>query len=66
MTLANAQGTTVGGSAAGDGNNILTNQGFGVYASGLCNGTLVQANTIAANSQGNVNLTNAKGVTYIP
>ena len=44
----------------------MTNQGYGLYARGGCNGSVVQGNTIAANGQGNVNLTNSRGITYVP
>ena len=66
--------TTIGGNhtgggsqlAAGQGNRIIINQGYGLYALGGCNGSIVQGNTISANGQGNVNLTNSRGITYIP
>ena len=48
---------TVGGSDSGAGNQIVSNQGYGIAATGVCTGTVVQANLIAANAQGNVNLT---------
>ncbi len=48
------------------GNEIATNQGYGLFAAGVCSGTLVKGNTIASNTQGNVNLTQSKGVVYIP
>jgi hypothetical protein len=52
--------------ASGQGNRIVTNSGYGVYAVGACNGSVVQGNTIVANSQGNVDITHARGITYIP
>jgi trimeric autotransporter adhesin len=66
VTLASARGVTIGGSSMGAGNQIVNNQGFGVYASGLSTGSVVQQNMIAANTAGNVNLTKASGITYIP
>lgn len=74
VRLVKARKTTIGGTntgsgsqlAAGQGNRIVVNQGYGLYARGACNGSVVQDNTIAANAQGNVNITNAHGITYIP
>ncbi|WP_406698198.1 right-handed parallel beta-helix repeat-containing protein [Singulisphaera sp. Ch08] len=48
------------------GNEISTNLGYGVFASGFCYGTVVAGNTITSNAKGNVNLTNAVGVEFIP
>jgi parallel beta-helix repeat protein len=66
VMLAGARSLMLGGSNPGAGNPVVLNQGFGLYAYGVCKGSIVQANTIVANAQGNVNLTNSKGVTYIP
>jgi trimeric autotransporter adhesin len=66
VTIIKAKKLNVGGSAPGAGNQIVSNQGYGVEASGVSTGTVVQANLIAANSQGNVNLTKSRGITYIP
>ncbi len=44
----------------------MANTGYGLYAVGACNGSVVQGNTIVANSQGNVNITHARGIKYIP
>ena len=66
VMLAQAQNLMLGGSDDGAGNPIVLNQGYGLYARGVCKGSVVQANTIVANAQGNVNLTNSKGITYIP
>jgi parallel beta-helix repeat protein len=74
VRLVRARKTTIGGNspgagsqaAAGQGNRIVINQGYGLYALGRCSGSLVQGNTIAANTQGNVNLTHSRGITYIP
>src|SRR5262249_1530603 len=59
VTLVKAKKATIGGNtsgagsqvAAGPGNRIVTNQGYGLYARGGCNGSVVQGNTIAANGQ---------------
>ncbi len=48
------------------GNSIVGNQGYGLYAYGLCTGSVVQANVIVANAQGNVNPTKSRGIRYIP
>ena len=48
------------------GNQIAANFGYGVYASGVCSGSLVAGNLFFVNALGPVNLTKAKGVTYIP
>ncbi len=73
VTLSSARKVTIGGSntlAAGNastsGNGIVSNLGYGLYASGTCSGTLVQQNIIVRNSLGNVDLSKSRGVTYIP
>lgn len=66
MTIIQAKRLAVGGSASAAGNQIIANLGYGVASSGLCTGTVVQSNVIAANSLGNVNLTGSPGITYIP
>jgi parallel beta-helix repeat protein len=48
------------------GNDIARNQGFGVEASGACNGTVIRDNRIRNNSSGDVNLTDSQGIVYIP
>ena len=62
VTLTKARKVTIGGNTPGTGNQIVGNRAFGLYASGACNGSIVQGNTIAANAGGNVNLTNSQGV----
>jgi trimeric autotransporter adhesin len=47
------------------GNQILSNQGYGLRAAGECTGTVVKFNTIEANASGNVNLSRSRGVVYI-
>lgn len=73
VVLVKARKTTIGGIspglgslAAGQGNRIVINQGYGLSARGACNGSVVRGNTIAANARGNVNLTHSRGITYIP
>ena len=73
VTLVKARKVTIGGNTSGagsqiahQGNRIVTNQGYGLYALGVCTGSVVQGNMIVANAQGNVNLTNSRGITYIP
>lgn len=48
------------------GNEISNNLGYGLFATGVCSGTVVKANTIKSNAKGNVNLTNAHGIVFIP
>src|SRR5579883_717775 len=70
VTLVKARRVTIGGNSSGtgsqavggQGNRIVTNRGYGLYARGACNGSVVQGNTIVANAQGNVNLTNSRGI----
>ncbi|KAJ3063114.1 hypothetical protein HK102_008564, partial [Quaeritorhiza haematococci] len=45
---------------------ILSNQGYGLYAEGDSAGTVVRNSTIVGNARGNVDLTNSRGVVYIP
>jgi hypothetical protein len=66
VTIAMARRLTVGGSAPGSGNRIVGNQGYGLYAFGVCSGSVVRGNAIASNAKGNVNLTRSRGVVYIP
>jgi trimeric autotransporter adhesin len=73
VALVRARRVTIGGDPSGagsqivadPGNRIVTNQGYGLYARGACNGSVVQGNTIVANAQGNVNITNSRGITYM-
>jgi hypothetical protein len=66
VTIVQATGLDVGGMASGAGNQIVSNQGYGIEAAGQCSGSLIASNMIAANSLGNVNLTKSRGITYIP
>ncbi len=73
VALVKAKKVTIGGNSSTSGsqivptqgNKIITNRGYGLYARGKCNGSVVQGNTIAANAQGNVNLSQSRGITYI-
>ena len=47
-------------------NTILTSLAYGLLASGDCSGTSVIRNTILENALGNVDLTAATGITYVP
>ncbi|WZO97873.1 right-handed parallel beta-helix repeat-containing protein [Isosphaeraceae bacterium EP7] len=66
VTLAAARKVNIGGSVPGSGNQIVGNRRYGLLAFGNNHGTVVQRNVIAANASGNVNLTKASGITYIP
>jgi parallel beta-helix repeat protein len=46
-------------------NAILSNQGYGVEASGVCTGSVIRASVIARNASGNVELSKSRGVVYI-
>jgi len=66
VNLFQVRGITIGGSAAGAGDQILTNQAYGVYGSGNSSGSVVEQNEIAENTAGNVDLSSARGITYAP
>ncbi len=66
VTIIGSRNATVGGIASGAGNQIVSNAGFGVLAAGVCTGTVVQSNMIAVNSEGNVNISKSRGVSYTP
>jgi hypothetical protein len=63
VTLEQAQNDTIGGSSAGAGNQIIDNQGYGLKASGKSSGTVVQGNLIEGNTEGNVNVSQPRGIT---
>ncbi len=48
------------------GNEIMNNQAYGLLAYGWCLGTVVRDNTIASNARGDVDLTNSRGIVYVP
>jgi parallel beta-helix repeat protein len=56
----------VGGSLAGAGNGIVTSAGYGLLAVGDCSRTRVIRNRIAQNALGDVDLSSATGITYVP
>jgi hypothetical protein len=58
--------TTVGTSDPNSGNSIDHNQAYGVLATGVCDGSIIQNSVIVTNGLGNVNLSRARGITYIP
>lgn len=66
LMLDSARGVTIGGSALGAGNRIVGNSIYGVYARGVCSGSVVRNNLIEANPAGNVNLSNSRGILYFP
>ena len=66
VTIIQARRLTVGGSASAAGNQIESNQGYGISAAEVCSGSLIASNVITGNSQGSVNLTRSRGITYIP
>ncbi|MBL6713250.1 MAG: hypothetical protein ISQ07_07680, partial [Pirellulales bacterium] len=47
-------------------NVIVTSAAYGLLASGDCSGTSVIRNTLRENSLGNVDITAATGITYVP
>ncbi|MFM8494203.1 MAG: lipocalin family protein [Planctomycetia bacterium] len=54
VSLRAAQRLTIGGLASGAGNEIVSNGGFGVAATGPCTGSLVVGSEIGANALGQV------------
>ena len=64
LKLDKARRVTIGGRPPGSGNRIVGNLSYGLYASGVCSGSVVQRNLIEANAKGNVNLTNSRGIVY--
>lgn len=63
--LSAARRLMVGGRSWWAGNRIVGNHGHGLLAQGLCSGTGVVKNVIAANAKGNVDLTRSHGIVYI-
>ncbi len=66
VVLNQACRVTIGGAIPGAGNAIVGNLGYGLLAFGRNGGSVVRGNVIAGNVKGNVNLTNSRGVVYIP
>jgi trimeric autotransporter adhesin len=60
VTIRSSRGNMIVGA------QIASNQGYGLYASGLCDGTVVRDDVIVVNVKGNVNLTNSRGMVYAP
>ena len=56
----------VGGTTAGASNTIVTSGGYGLLAVGPCSRTRVIRNRISGNTLGDVNLSSATGITYVP
>ncbi len=56
--------SSVGNAILGD--QIAANFGYGVYAIGVCSGSVVAGNLISFNALGDVNLAKSHGVSYIP
>ena len=48
------------------GDQIASNGGYGLFASGVCNGSVARGNAIESNARGNVNLARARGVVFVP
>jgi trimeric autotransporter adhesin len=48
------------------GNEIADSLGYGLFAEGVCSGSVVRGNTITSNARGDVNLTKSRGIVYIP
>jgi trimeric autotransporter adhesin len=64
--LSRALGLGMGGKTPGTGNIVTGNLAYGLIAYGLNTGTVVRGNVIAYNVQGNVDLTQSRGIIYIP
>jgi len=60
LTIVSSRGNVVQGS------QIMGSQGWGLYASGDCTGTLVQDNQIENNARGDVDLSKSRGIVYTP
>ncbi len=56
----------IGLGASEEANEIITSAGYGLYATGDCLGTNVIRNRILANALGNVDISSATGITYVP
>jgi hypothetical protein len=65
VILVAARGITIGGSSPNAGNTIQNNGGFGLLATGVSTGSLVQGNTITGNRMGAVNTKAAKGLRVV-
>jgi len=56
----------IGRSTSEEANDVFTSEGYGLYATGDCPGTSVIRNRIFANELGNVDISSATGITYVP
>ncbi len=71
VSLTGVTGMLIGGTAA-EAANLIQGQfsGWGLYATGVCTGSVVQANTITGNfisgNAANVDVSSATGITYVP
>ena len=66
VSLSGAKGVTIGGTSPGSGNRVFSNRGFGLLATGVGTGSVIQGNVILLNTQGDVDLSGSRGYTYIP
>jgi parallel beta-helix repeat protein len=62
LVLVAAKGITIGGAEPNAGNAIHGNNAFGLLATGISNGSLVQGNSFSGNRMGTVNAKAAKGL----
>ncbi|MBT6642042.1 MAG: right-handed parallel beta-helix repeat-containing protein [Planctomycetaceae bacterium] len=63
ITLNAAAQNKIGDAASG--NRIITNSMFGLYAAGDCTGTTIVSNVFFANGDGDIDLSQADGITFI-
>jgi hypothetical protein len=49
-----------------EGLEVVDNLGYGLFAIGDCAGTVVRGTTIKRNAAGNVNISRARGIIYVP
>lgn len=54
MSLQAARGLTIGSRTAGAGNEIVSNGGFGISATGLCPSSIVVGSELGDNARGQV------------
>lgn len=65
LMLSSAQGLRIGGTAPGEGNAVISNRAFGLYAVGDCAGSVVLGNSFAFNGLGNEQLARATGLLVV-
>ena len=61
VKLVNARKVTIGGNGAGQGNQVVNNGGYGIFAQGKNPGTVVVGNQVSGNGQGDTNLASSGG-----